>query len=164
MINDAYTLTDVFDKITWSEGLTFVGDVTWTDYQVGALVHLDNAQPRINVAFLIVRAQDSSNFLALALHDYDFLDSDWSRGRWYVVQNGQWQEKSPASFPIPLTTKFNVAVEVNQDIITTYIDGVQASRWENSPYLTGMVGIGVSSRYPTSPASFDNFYVITIPQ
>src|SRR6266542_2862239 len=123
MVNDAYTLTNVVDGADWTKGLSFVGDSAWTNYQAGAVVHLENIEPRINIAYIIVRAQDTSNFLVLELRDYDFLDSDWSRGTWYVVQNGNWTERPSAGFPIPITTKFNVAIQVNQDIITTYVDG-----------------------------------------
>jgi hypothetical protein len=58
-----------------------------------------------------------------------------------------------------MVTNFSVEIQVQQDIITTFIDGTQVSRWGEAPYLNGMVGIGVSSRYPTHPTSFDNIYV-----
>ena len=163
MVNNRYTITDVITETDWTSGTSFIGDPTWTDYEVGADIHLVNVEPKINIARIIVRAQDINNYLVLEIRDFDFLDSDWSRGTWYVVQNGQASEKPATSFSSFLNTDFSVNILVHQSIITTFIDGVQVSRWGEVPYPNGMVGVGISSRYPTSPTSFDNFYVRTQP-
>lgn len=163
MVNNQYTITDVTSETDWASGRSFIGDPAWTNYEVGADIHLVNIEPRINIARIMVRAQDVNNYLLLEIRDFDVLDSNWSRGTWYVVQNDQAIEKPAAGFSSFLTTDFSINIQVNQGIITTFIDGVQVSRWGDAPYLSGMVGVGVASRYPTAPTSFDNFYVRTQP-
>lgn len=163
MVNNRLTIIDVQNGANWSKGRIMTGSQTWTNYEVGMDVHLVNVETKINAAYVIVRAINDNNYLLLEIRDFDLLDADWSRGRWYVVSNDILTEIPNAGFSSFLTTDFSINIQLQNDIVTTFIDGNQVSRWGGAPYPNGRVGLEIASRYPTDPTAFDNFYIRTQP-
>jgi hypothetical protein len=110
MVNNRYTLTGV--QSTWTTGISLVGDPSWTDYRVRSQVKIEVDQfSSENVAYIIVRAQDENNFLALAFRDGGFLETP--SAVWFIVQSGEWQELSNTKWNNEqLLESFDVRIEV----------------------------------------------------
>ncbi|HNC32153.1 MAG TPA: hypothetical protein PKX08_19215, partial [Cyclobacteriaceae bacterium] len=115
MVNNRLTIINVLDGTDWSKGKIMTGDQTRGNYEVGVDVHLVNIETRINIAHIIVRAIDDSNYLLLEIRDFDLFDSDWSRGSWYIVSNNELTEISNAGFSSFLTTDFSINIQLQND-------------------------------------------------
>jgi len=166
MVNNRYTMTDV--GTNWTFGETVVGNFDWNsypDYYLGVQVNLPSSSILTqidNQAEILVRFQDSNNYLALILNNLA-IASDAQKGYWVTVSNGQATVMESTKFAFDAST-FNLDIEVKGDIVTTFINGSVVSRWSGAKFLSGGVGLAINSRSPGSPPSFDNFYVRTLSQ
>jgi hypothetical protein len=137
------------------KSVILVGDKNWSDYTVSIKINHHGVQE--NYSYVIVRAQDERNFIALKFVHYRVLEHS---AIWYIVQDGNWT-KVPNTYYAdwPLDRQIEVKVVVKGDIIMSYVDGNQTSLFSGLPYTNGIVGFGAETVVSDQTVTFDDFLV-----
>jgi hypothetical protein len=158
MTKGELTLGNVAGSSTGGKGIIFVGDKNWSDYTVSLKIDHHGAGWN-NFNYVIVRAQDTKNFIALRFGDVVNYSAAHN-AFWYTVKDGNW-------ILIPNTTfsdwyfdrPFEVKIIVKGDVIESYINGQQSSFFSGLAFTKGLIGIGIETSVADRTVSFDDFLV-----
>jgi hypothetical protein len=131
-----------------AEPASFVGPISWTNYQVSADVLLEQPGTAKLIGRLTEQNQSSGNVNAYQLYVSD-------TGAW-SLRTGNFQVLTSGTVPFSLNSWHSMKLILNGTQIQGVIDGVVVTTFFDTTYSNGMAGLGVRG---FTNAQFDNFRI-----